>query len=782
MTSPSLTLAPALMVRVAAWPLSVLDGLGDGELGELAARLSTPKPGRRDRAAHHARRTDEEAYAARYAATLEAERAQLWTRTGADPRFVHALWLSNPQLGARVAELASEVPGTSKRHRHLQTTLLRYLVRAASRATPCDAWSGVVLAELGERTQVAATEARIVLAPDLRPFQAILRALAVRPHHRARARYAASPTLRRTESGWQCWARMPSGHAEPRVLDTHAIADLLLLEASRPGRPARGRELSTRVAAQLPPALQPHVDEVLAALIGHGFLVGGLDLPARFTSPWRALHVAARRLEAHERQLWLEALTALQQLAEHLTPTPTLAEPTSAVHARMADASQRAVEIVATLARALDVTVDVPRALFRADRVGGWHITLGPELRASLTRTVQEYEHLQAELGLGLAFRASARAHSAARLAEGVSLDQLVPDDANFPVQLADATWEALAAAIPGGHALAPVLARWTALVEGTARERTWTPEGHAPPVSPPPLGALMLVPHRDRAWVQGVIDEHTVVHARFAWALGRDTDPLGRWLSERLRGLARDAGVAVYDYATYAERQPNVTARPLYVPRALEPWGAGGDRRALRGLSVSLDPHSDAPRARAPSLTRPFVIAHFSASHTLGDPIARVVLPTTFRDAPLHAVQASTVPFEVERGRTTPTPALLLPDGSLARAPRWHLAGPTLEALLASSGAERFRAWQGLARAAELPARVLVRLDHEPPVLLLRDSPLALEALLEGARGQVHRLIFELPPTSEPWLRDEHGHAFVSEWAIPFERHAHAWSTRIAP
>lgn len=781
MTSPAVTLAPAFMIRVAAWPLDVLDGLGDEALGAQAARLCQPKPGRRDRVAHHARRADEDSYAARYAAVLDAERAALWRATGADPRFVHALWLSNPQVAARVAELGESPPGTSKRHRHLQTTLLRYLVRAASRATPCDAWSGVVVAELGDHTRVDTESARVMLAPDLRPFQAMLRALAVRPHHRARARYAASPTLARTETGWRCWARMPGGHAEPRALDAHPIADVLLAEAARPGRPPRGAELDARVAAQLPPELRPHVEEVRAALTAHGFLVGGLDLPARFTSPWRALHVAARRLDPSERHAWREAVAALEVAAAQLAATPRQ-ESLDQVHARMAEGSQRAEGLVRALAEALGVSVEVPRVVLRADRVGGWRVTLGPEHAAALARTVREYERLQAELGLGLAFRASARAHSAARLAPGVTLDRLVPEDAAFPVPVEDATWESLAAAIPGGAALAPVLARWSALVDGQQHERTWTPQGLPAPLEPPPLGALMLVPHHDRAWIQGVIDEHTVVHARFAWALGPGTDPLGRWLRARIRGVAHAAGVTPYDYATYAERQPNVTARPLYVSRALEPWSAGGARRALRGLSVVLAPEGAGPLARAPAVGQPIVVGHFSSAHTLGDPIARVLLPTTFRDAPLHAVQASTIPFEVERGRTTPTPALLLPDGSLARAARWHLTGSTLVELLAASGAERYRLWQGLARAAGLPARVIVRLDHEPPVLLPRDSPLALEALLEGARDQLRRVMIELPPAGAPWLHDGEGHAFVSEWAIPFERHAHAWSARIAP
>lgn len=781
MTSPSVTLAPAFMIRVAAWPHDALDGLGDAALGELAARLCRPKPGRRDRAAHHARRADEDAYAARYAAVLDAERATLWAATGAEPRFVHALWLSNPQVAARVAELGDTPPGSSKRHRHLQTTLLRYLVRAASRATPCDAWSGVVVAELGDHTRVDTTEARIALAPDLRPFQAMLRALAVRPHHRARARYAASPTLTRTPTGWHCWARMPGGHAEPRALDTHPIADVLLDEAARPGRPPRGAELDARAAAQLPPELRPHVEEVRAALTTHGFLVGGLDLPARFTSPWRALHVASRRLAPRERSAWREAISALEALAARLAVAP-VDEPLAQVHARMSDATQRAEALVRALAETLGVTVEVPRVVFRADRVGGWRVTLGPDYAAALARTVLEYERLQAELGLGLAFRASARTHSAERLAPGVTLDRLVPEDAAFPVPVEDATWETLATAIPGGAMLTPALARWSALVGGEELERTWTPQGLPAPVAPPPLGALMLVPHRDRTWIQGVIDEHTVVHARFAWALGPDTDPLGRWLRTRIRGVAGAAGLTPYDYATFAERQPNVTARPLYVTRALEPWGAGGARRALRGLSVALDPHGHGPLARAPGVAGPLVVAHFSSAHTLGDPIARILLPTTFRDAPLHAVQASTIPFEVERGRTTPTPALLLPDGSLARAARWYLTGSTLAELLAASGAERFRLWQGLARAANLPARVIVRLDHEPPVLMPRDSPLALEALLEGARDQLQRVMFELPPVGAPWLHDARGHAYASEWAIPFERHAHAWSARIAP
>src|SRR5262245_26176844 len=102
---PGVTPAPAAIVRAAAWPLGTLNALCDGE--------------------------------------LERARARLLGLTRDDPRFMRALAISHPALAERVAGHA--FAARTKRTRHLETTLYRYLARAAWSTVPCDLWAGVTV-------------------------------------------------------------------------------------------------------------------------------------------------------------------------------------------------------------------------------------------------------------------------------------------------------------------------------------------------------------------------------------------------------------------------------------------------------------------------------------------------------------------------------------------------------------------------------------------------------------------------------------------------------------
>src|SRR5262249_45551203 len=75
-------LAPALVVRAAAWPLERLAPFGDEALADLAATASSADPAGWQR------------YAAAYERVLACESEQLWRTTVGDPAFFKALTLA----------------------------------------------------------------------------------------------------------------------------------------------------------------------------------------------------------------------------------------------------------------------------------------------------------------------------------------------------------------------------------------------------------------------------------------------------------------------------------------------------------------------------------------------------------------------------------------------------------------------------------------------------------------------------------------------------------------
>ena len=85
-------LAPAAVVRVAAWPVEVLEQFAAPDLAAQAASVD---------AADAAALT---AYEEAYQRTLESQRRQLWRVTAGDARFCCALALASPSLASRLQD------------------------------------------------------------------------------------------------------------------------------------------------------------------------------------------------------------------------------------------------------------------------------------------------------------------------------------------------------------------------------------------------------------------------------------------------------------------------------------------------------------------------------------------------------------------------------------------------------------------------------------------------------------------------------------------------------
>lgn len=117
-------LAPAAILRAAAWPVQSLGGFGACEADSLPGVHSDDQ--------------------APYERSLAHDRILIQQRTVADDAFMKALAVSNPPLARRVLGLATDEPRT-KRVRHLEVALFRYLSRAVGRTVPFGGWAGVTV-------------------------------------------------------------------------------------------------------------------------------------------------------------------------------------------------------------------------------------------------------------------------------------------------------------------------------------------------------------------------------------------------------------------------------------------------------------------------------------------------------------------------------------------------------------------------------------------------------------------------------------------------------------
>lgn len=710
----SVELAPALVARVAAFPLRLVAELADPELAALA-RASGPKdmsPG--------------SAYSQAYAAAIERARARLWAATADDPRFMRALVLSNPELAASVASTRRE-PRT-KRVRHRETSLYRHLARAVARPEPSGLWAGVALARFGEGEglRCAAAPARCAFAPDLAPFVALFAALAERPECRAIAPYKLNPTLCAHEGGHRF-----------RVPDARGTLQAREIAPSRPlglAIAALGRGPVTFTLAEAEALLRaagfPHAP--IAGLLGllreQGVLVGGLRFPTAPGTPWDALAAAAARLPAALAAPWEAATADLRARCERLDRLALERGP-----AELAAELAAARQVVVDLAAALGVACpELPRTALRCDAVAPVALTFGQDLRDLFSAIVAEFGAFLAHLGMGGALSPALIERWLG--ARGHDLAAFAPPP---PLRAQDAltTWEGL------GEELGPELA---------ARARAWAERLTAGErdefVAPPqpdtagawPLGSLLFSLGGDlvgrRLVLRGLVRDATPAFARCAHVLGPAGDDLTRWLVARFERVAEATGVDAAELR-FLHPNANVLARPRLVPFALDLWGADPDALDLRGARVEPDPLRGAPVCRLPGRARPLAVYTLTAALVPpGDPCQHLLLLSSMRTPP-QIPRGDRLGFHAELRSGRHAPRVTLPSGHVVRTRRSALVEADLRALTgAEPGPARFAAWQRLAAARGWPPLVLVHRDDEPPLLVPRDAPLAVEAMTEGA------------------------------------------------
>ena len=740
--SERLAFAPAAIVRAALFPLSRLLGLADPTIAHLAAIGREADPG---------------AYTQAYDGAIERQRGLLAQATLADPAFMRALTVTNPMFARRAITNGPLAPVRNKKVRHVETSLYRYLARAVWRTEPCDLWAGVALVEWGNDRRVSSTCPRYAFAPDLRPFVAMIRRLAHHPRYRADGHYFTNPTLERsTGSAWRYTARMEGAIFEREIAGSSGIDGLL--EALADFEPAPIPRLVARLAdrgfrdARLP--------DILTALIDAGILVGGLGFPHRFGSAWAALRITEARLMPCHARAWREARRTLRRLCRSIETTLD-----TMTVAQLLGVQDEVRAVILALAADLGVdTPDLPRAPLRCDTHLPFAVTLGEDDRRYWAQASEELENFEAGWGLDPLVRA---AHRQAILRD--------PHTSSGSTPGRGATLEAACAALDD-PLLARRVAEWSSWIAGDGRAPP-TPDQSDWAQATAPVGALLVRPSAGLHHVLGSTSEIASLYGRY-WPIWVRSGSMAtarglhRWYSDALTTAGASAGISIVEYVGPCDDAPNGLAHPHFGHTIWDRWDPGASRRRRYEIPWP----SGRPLAFEQAAPDGPVSIHCFSPLNLGysEPRLARLLLSSFRELP--GWLAPGLPFAAELQRDGVSPGIRVADQLHVRERRSLLRGEWLARFRGAGRPERFQMWQQIARSQCWPSLVLLGRGSDPPIPVVRDSPLALEAAIEGLAADTMFLtvILEEPAT---WLQSDNGERYVTEFSFPYTRSCHAWS-----
>ncbi|HEY2510397.1 MAG TPA: thiopeptide-type bacteriocin biosynthesis protein [Polyangiaceae bacterium] len=525
------------------------------------------------------------------------------------------------------------------------------------------------------------------------------------------------------------------------------------------GRPPASLDtLAGAVSEAVPAGLaRPLVELALDA----GLLVGGLTFPARFASPWDALALVERSLEPTERVLFADARAALEAICTRLDANtdrafagdPAAALAPCAAGQAILTGHDEARAVLHTLAERLDVPVpDLPAAALRCDQSAPFRVRLGARDRHRIA------EHLRAWSGVEHAYATSAAWARRARRTLGASL-------------AAQALWEPTGDGAPDDEApnAAKPPPKPAERFDAAPRVETGAAGDERMELGPP-LGAFVLRPGAEgfaRPLLRGLSASPTATHARHAYHLAPLGDSLLPWIRAAIVDLEASCGVALADLIHDPPPSPNVLARPVYGDVLVDPWGHAPGALPLEGARLLPGPNDGAVLLEAAG-RRVSAQVWTAAMLPRTDAFTQRVLATGFnRDA------LTGPPTAAASGRRC------LPDGTVLTPCLVVLAPDETAALLETRGAARFRVWQRLARERVFPPLVRVTAGDASPLLVPRDSPLAVEALFEGLGAEASeagaRIAIE-EVVEDGWLEGPSGHHLV-ELVLPVRRRRHLFA-----
>jgi hypothetical protein len=689
-------LAPAATVRVAAWPLASIATFGRKN--------------------------------------LEEERALLWERTAGDPRFLRALAIANPEL-ARSLMGKHRPESRNKRTRHLETTLYRYLARAACRTEPGDMWTTATLATWGDERRILEREPRSGIAPDLAPFRFLVNALAVRAPYPERRPYKLNPTLTRKNDGSRLfWSPPGSQPSVQRRIGASAQVDTILdALATQPHwtRGAAAEAVATRAGVPFGSA-----KKTVDRLCEQGVLVGGPAFPKRFSDAWHALDEVEGWLEKEHAAAWRTARSNLTGIAGELGSV--IDDDAAAIIAAM-DAGRA--ELVA-LAQALEVTDFVPpRAAFRCDFESPWAIELGRDDARRLAESIGAYGLYERSEGLQRPLVDAAIALVAGEGLGAIALETGAADGIT--------TWDAIV------REPSELSRRWDRRREAIAQE---TPEATLSLPSDdgpaPRVAALHCSFGNGGLFVHGLALDATAAYARFASMLGSE-GVLAQWFRLAHDRLCEHAGAApialLYDHAT-----PNVLAQPALWRGFVDPWGVTPNALSDRQVELVREGSKLVVRIEGKGA---ILFAPTAGNPRPDDPCLHALLLSSRHAPPLTGGR---IVYADEIASSRHRPRLRLGDGTIIQTRRTVLSGGELGDLLRLRGEARFHAWQELAAKYGWPELLSLDGGLTSPLVVHRDSILAIESAFEGARGLRALIVEEF--VREAWV---HGH--VADLVVPY-------------
>ncbi|HET9955217.1 MAG TPA: lantibiotic dehydratase, partial [Polyangiaceae bacterium] len=744
---PPIRHAPQVFTRAARWPVQTLEALAAPELAELAGQLDESDPAAWSE------------YVVRFDHERQEQLRTLWRLTAQDPSFMRALVVSNPDLAQR-ALAAEGILKQNKRARHLQTTLYRYLARAAGRVEPCELWAGVTLANFGESTRVEAAPAPVRFAPDLRVFQSLLRALAAREDYRKVGLWKVNVTLERDVEGYfTFWARNAQGQvSRKRMRPPAAVAQVLKTIRGVPA--ASFGDLCERAGADSGLDVDT-VEAVLLACIDGGILVGGLDLPLRYSSSWEALAQAACALHGPERAAWWVAYRKLRRFCRKLERELDALAP-SELLLRF----DRAAQVIRELAADLNLGCpELPRVVLRCDAGLPFRVTLGVEAQRAIATAIAEYEQFQRKYGLGYTLRSALVDEyvDGALLRRPLSaVEPLVPEPSPTEPLL---TWESHERLMRAPEAYRQRLQSWSELLQG----QPVTLDGNrATETAVSPLASLIFGLNGSRVVIQGATDEVAAIYSRYVPLWNPITraprDPFYGWFTLQLAEISHRTGLVLCELLNPCEANPNALVRPRYTEQCVSVWGAVAGELGLFRAETFVDSRSRTLLLGTAPQTQPAAVLSF-ASANLGyrDPVCQALLFTGFRAGRLAHLRAESMSFSIELESGRPSPEIKTPQGHVIRDRRTVVSGADLTQLIEASPELRFVRWQKLARRHGWAAMLHVARDFETPLLVPRDCPIALQALFEGA-SHVSALVVE-ERADQAFLEDDHGRRYITQF-----------------
>jgi hypothetical protein len=716
-----------------------------------------------------------------YAAELERAGGAL-DQIVSDERFQRALCLASSSVFRQWRNLGKGTASRRSRER-LQSTLHRYLMRAVGRATPNGLWAGVVLEDMADvdvPLRVAARQSIIRVSPALAIFARGLEHMNRQRPWIEELTWRRNPTLRRGSDGaWQfgtftegLWSiRRIADHPQLGALvEQFALADRVTL-----------RQIEIALRDRFPGTTSLAARKVCEFWIGAGILWSTACLPAVFADPWEGLDTLIETLPASQRPLWRDCRMDLRKIADKVeTAIDTIGPEELRNHF---DDARKALEVV--LGR-YDAVVAPSEDVLVVDRTAPIRFSMSRDLARQIEKELRQYWAFD-RYGLGEIETRIAIDNFFGLLPRKacVPLGELLSRGSETdPTQSARSWQERVFSKARPDHALQAreAFARWDRELEPAVGRRihSLAKDWVSSPYSVLSSGsALLLLGLSNRSAVLrigGLTPEPCFFYSRFSHLFGSD-DAFLAW--QRVAVAAdgsRRPELRFLDLAIRNHFNPNVTARPPVAADFIDPLDT--DSALLREGAVGCNRNGRPllfARAGADKLLVP---SARSAAYLGGlDRFASVLASVSFfLGRPPLLAPIPRLAREIDDWHHLPRLTL---DDAVISPERWT-PDSSLGSMLASArGAERFVLWRRFVRTAGLPNLIYTfHGRHQTESLLATDSALAVELLGRElqAQGPSVRMQEVFPAPEDFAVRDQNGHRYVTELAVPWPADAAFW------